>query len=134
MKKILLLFSLILAFLTNAQVSSYSFVQSSGTYTALTGPTVLATATASNSLDNAVYPVTLPFNFSFNGVNYSSLNVSTNGFITFGATLPGTANYNPISSTEGYAGAVSAFGRDLNAVANVNNVFGTVSWCCRDST
>ncbi|QQV01960.1 MULTISPECIES: GEVED domain-containing protein [Chryseobacterium] len=128
MKKILLLFSLILAFLTNAQVSSYSFAQSSGTYTALTGPTVLATATASNSLDNAVYPVTLPFNFSFNGVNYSSLNVSTNGFITFGATTPGTANYNPISSTEGYAGAVSAFGRDLNAVASVNNVFGTVSW------
>jgi hypothetical protein len=128
MKKILLLFSFIIAFITNAQVSSYSFVKSTGAYTALTGPTVLATATASNSLDNAVYPVTLPFNFSFNGVNYSSLNVSTNGFVTFGAIAPGTANYVPISSTEGYAGAVSAFGRDLNAVANVNSVFGTVSW------
>ncbi len=80
---------------------SYSFTQSSGTYTALASPTILATATASNSLDNAVYPVTLPFNFSFNGVNYSSLNVSTNGFITFGTTVPvpGTATYSPISST-----------------------------------
>ncbi|MCE3077153.1 fibronectin type III domain-containing protein, partial [Chryseobacterium gwangjuense] len=128
MKKIFLLFLFVIAFIANAQVSSYSFVKSSGAYTALTGPTILATATSSNSLDNAVYPVTLPFNFSFNGVNYSSLNVSTNGFITFGATTPGTATYSPISSTEGYAGVVSAFGRDLNAVANVNSVFGTVSW------
>ncbi len=128
MKKILLLFSFIFAFIINAQVSSYSFVRTTATYTALTGPTILATATSSNSLDNAVYPVTLPFNFSFNGVNYSSLNVSTNGFITFGATAPGTANYTPISNTEGYSGAVSAFGRDLNAVANVTGVFGTVSW------
>lgn len=128
MKKILLIFAFITAYITNAQVSSYSFTQSSGTYTALASPTILATATASNSLDNAVYPVTLPFNFSFNGVNYSSLNVSTNGFITFGTTVPGTATYSPISSTETYSGAVSAFGRDLNAIANVTNVFGTVSW------
>ncbi|MBD8083820.1 fibronectin type III domain-containing protein [Chryseobacterium caseinilyticum] len=128
MKKILLLFSLILAFFTNAQVSTYSFVQSTGTYTPLTGATVLATATSSNSLDNAVYPVTLPFPISFNGVNYSALNVSTNGFITFGATVPGTATYSPISSTETYSGAVSAFGRDLNTMFNITNVTGDISW------
>ncbi|CAD7809331.1 hypothetical protein CHRY9390_01980 [Chryseobacterium aquaeductus] len=129
MKKILLIFALILSYLSNAQVSSYSFAQSNGAYTALTTPSaVLATATAANSLDNAVYPVTLPFPVSFNGVNYSALNVSTNGFITFGTTAPGTANYVPISSAEGYTGAVSAWGRDLNAIANVTNVFGNVSW------
>ncbi|WP_056013269.1 fibronectin type III domain-containing protein [Chryseobacterium aquaticum] len=128
MKKILLIFALITAYITNAQVSSYSFTQSSGTYTALTTPTVLATATTANSLDSAIYPVTLPFNFSFNGVNYSSLNVSTNGFITFGGTTPSAFTSTPISSTEAYAGAVSAFGRDLNAIANVTSVFGTVSW------
>ncbi|MCY0978813.1 fibronectin type III domain-containing protein [Chryseobacterium wangxinyae] len=130
MKKILLIFAFITAYLTNAQVSSYSFAQSIGAYTALptTSATVLATATASNSLDNAVYPVTLPFNVSFNGVNYAALNVSTNGFITFGTTAPGTATYSPISSTETYTGAVSAWGRDLNAIANVTNVFGNVSW------
>ncbi|MBW8524797.1 fibronectin type III domain-containing protein [Chryseobacterium chendengshani] len=130
MKKILLIFAFILAFLTNAQVSSYSFLQSNGTYTPLaaSSATVLATATSANSLDNAVYPVTLPFNVSFNGVNYSALNVSTNGFITFGTTVPGTATYSPISSTETYAGAISAWGRDLNAIANVTSVFGNVSW------
>lgn len=129
MKKVLLIFALILSYLSNAQVSSYTFAQSNGAYTALATPTaVLATATTANSLDNAVYPVTLPFPVSFNGVNYSALNVSTNGFITFGATAPGTANYVPISSAEAYNGAVSAWGRDLNAIANVTNVFGNVSW------
>lgn len=128
MKKILLLFSFVLAFLTNAQVSTYSFVQSTGTYTPLTGATVLATATSANTLDSAVYPVTLPFNFSFNGVNYSSLNVSTNGFLTFGATAPGTFTSAPISSTEAYSGAVSPFGGDLNAIFNVASVTGNISW------
>ncbi|WP_312078770.1 GEVED domain-containing protein [Chryseobacterium sp.] len=128
MKKILLLFSLLLALVTQAQVSSYTFAQSSGTFTPLTGPTVIATATSSNSLDDNIYPVTLPFSFAFNGVPYTSLNVSTNGFLTFGATAPGTSTYSPISSTETYSGAVSAFGGDLNSVFNVTSVTGQISW------
>ena len=131
MKKILLLFSFVIAFITNAQVSSYSFVKSSGTYTALTGATILGTATANTiagSLDNTIYPVTIPFNFSFNGVNYSSLNVSTNGFLTFGTTAPSASEYSPISNTTAYSGAVSAFGADLNSVFNLGGVTGTISW------
>ncbi|WEK68367.1 MAG: fibronectin type III domain-containing protein [Candidatus Chryseobacterium colombiense] len=131
MKKILLLFSFAIAFMGNAQVSSYSFVKSSGTYTALTAPTVLEAATANTlagSLDNNVYPVTIPFNFSFNGVNYSSLNVSTNGFLTFGTTAPSTSEYSPISSTTAYSGAVSAFGGDLNSVFNLGGATGSISW------
>ena len=129
MKKVLLIFALITAFITNAQVNSYSFAQSSGTYTPLgSSATVLATAAGTNSLDDAIYPVTLPFNVSFNNVNYSALNVSTNGFITFGATAPGTTTYSPISGTEAYTGAVAAWGRDLNAVLNIASVNGTISW------
>ncbi|MBD8084537.1 fibronectin type III domain-containing protein [Chryseobacterium caseinilyticum] len=128
MKKILLLFSLILALFTNAQVSTYSFVQSTGTYTPLTGATVIATATSSNSLDDNIYPVALPFAFQFNGVNYNSINVSTNGFITFGAAAPGTTLYNPISAADAYAGAVSAWGRDLNSMFNVASTTGSISW------
>ncbi|KQT30889.1 hypothetical protein ASG22_19535 [Chryseobacterium sp. Leaf405] len=116
----------------NAQVSAYSFAQSSGTYTDLPATAnVIATATGNTgaaSLDNAVYPVTLPFGFSFNGSNYTSINVSTNGFITFGATAPGTATYSPISGTETYAGAVSAWGRDLNTVFNIASTTGIISW------
>ncbi|WP_027380937.1 fibronectin type III domain-containing protein [Chryseobacterium daeguense] len=132
MKKILLFFFLALSYAVNAQISGYSFAQSTGTYTPLSGtPTVLATATgntSATSLDNAVYPVTLPFGFSFNGSNYTSINVSTNGFITFGATAPGAATYSPISSTETYAGAISAWGKDLNTVFNIASVTGNISW------
>ncbi|WBV61886.1 fibronectin type III domain-containing protein [Chryseobacterium camelliae] len=131
MKKIFLLFSFIVIFMTNAQVSSYSFVKSTGTYTALTGSTILGTATANTiagSLDNTIYPVALPFNFSFNGVNYSSLNVSTNGFVTFGATAPSGSEYSPISSATAYSGAISAFGRDLNSFFNIASTTGEISW------
>lgn len=63
--------------------------------------------------NDAVTNVSIGFTFQFNGVNYTSTNVSTNGFITFGATAPASNLYTPISSNTGYAGAVSAFGRDL---------------------
>ncbi|MDF2553632.1 MAG: C-terminal target protein [Chryseobacterium sp.] len=114
----------------NAQVSSYSFAQSSGTFTPITG-TVLDTATGNASatnLNSEVYPVTLPFAFIFDGTSYTSLNVSSNGFVTFGATAPSTTNTTPISNSAAYDGSIAAFGRDLNSVFNVNGVTGNISW------
>jgi hypothetical protein len=103
----------------NAQVSSYTFAQSSGTYTEITGGTLLATqtgATGATSLDDVIYNLpssTIPFTFTYNGTGYTGLNISTNGFITFGATAPVTNYLTPISGTTGYAGAISPFGRDM---------------------
>lgn len=114
----------------DAQVSAYGFTQSNGTYTPITG-TVLGTATGNASatnLNSEVYPITLPFGFNFKGVSYTSINASSNGFVTFGATAPTTTNTTPISSTATYDGAISAFGRDLNSVFDVNNVTGNMSW------
>lgn len=90
-------------------------------------------------MDDAIYNLpagTIPFNFEFDGGVYTGFNVSTNGFITFGATAPAAGLYTPISGTTAYAGAISAFGRDLqggfvtigdrtagsNIVANVSNI------------
>ncbi len=116
-----------------AQVSNYLCDQTIATTATfpLAGKTSL-TGTAGVYIDDAVYNVALPFNFSFNGVSYTtanSINVSVNGFITFGATSPTTGNYNPISSTEGYAGAVSIYGRDLdvNTTSTVKNIGYTVT-------
>lgn len=114
----------------NAQVSSYTFAQSAGTYTPITG-TVLGTATGNTTttnLNSEVYPVTLPFGFIFNGVSYTSLNVSSNGFITFGSTAPTTTNTTPINSTAVYEGAVSAFGRDISSFFDVNSRTGNIAW------
>lgn len=116
----------------NAQVSTYTFSQSNGTFVPITG-TVLGTATANTSaanLNSNVYPLTLPFSFVFNGTSYSSLNVSTNGFLSFGATAPGTTVTSPISSTTNtaYDGAVSVFGRDLTSFFDINGTTGSISW------
>lgn len=96
-----------------AQVAtSYTFSQTAGTYTAVSGGTLLASAGIGN-MDETVIPVTIPA-FSFDGITYTSVNVSTNGFITFGSTIPQTDEYTPISGTDTYAGAISAFGADLD--------------------
>ncbi|MCW1148287.1 T9SS type A sorting domain-containing protein [Flavobacterium lacisediminis] len=123
MKKItLLLFAFFTCWQINAQVSSYAFSQSNGTYMALSAPTILATQTATSgtsaaALDDVNYTLALPFDFNFAGVNYvtgTNIYVNTNGFVSFGATAPTAGTYGPIGSTNVYDGALSAFGLDAN--------------------
>jgi hypothetical protein len=124
MKKLLslLVLNMLLALpaLLSAQVATYTFSQSSGTYTDLgAGDTTVAfatgTATSSPlSLDDVIYPGnSLPFTFGYNGTNYTSFTISSNGFITFGGTDPVGGYYTPISGTTAYNGSVSSFGRDM---------------------
>lgn len=120
MKKLLLSFlSVLTVFMANAQVASYSFAQSSGTYVPITGGTVLATAASPMDFDSQNWTLpsgTIPFGFNFNGAVYTDLNINSNGYITFGSSVPFTYNTTPISGTNTYyAGAVSAFGGDLSA-------------------
>ena len=98
-----------------AQISTYyTFSQATETYTAITGGTALG----SGMLDDYNYSgITIPFTFNFNGVNYTSLNVNTNGYVTLGATLPPVDVYGPISNATGYSGAICALGRDLQGLA-----------------
>ena len=115
-----LLFALFFYFVGKTQVSTYTFSNSTVTYTALTTPTTVH----ASGWDDAVTSVTIPFTFKFNGINYTSCNVATNGFITFGATAPATTLYTPISGATAYGGAIAAFGRDL--ISNASTiVYGT---------
>ncbi len=99
----------------SAQVGvNYSFSQAAGAYVPITGGTQIAQGSTSNTMDDNTYPVTLPFAFGFDGASYTSINVQTNGWLSFGATAPGT-QYTPLSSTAAVPGIVSAFGRDLQA-------------------
>ena len=117
MKKITFwLLALFMCVQVQAQVSLYSFAQSNETYSEITGGTVLGTATTTTSFDSQNWTIpaaSIPFNFNFNGVDYTGCTVNGNGFITFGATAPGTTVSTPISSTTAYAGAISAWGGDL---------------------
>lgn len=104
----------------NGQVTNYSFSQSNTAYVPLTSSTTIR----ASGWDDHVDSVSMPFTFNFNGVDYSAVSVNSNGYITFGATDSGTTSFNPISSTAGYSGAVSAFGRDL--ISNASTiVYGT---------
>jgi len=130
---VLILFAFIAPQALRAQVSNYTFAQSPGTYTEITGGTVLATATSNatyaESIDDVIFNVALlPFSYTYNGVGYTALNVSTNGFITLGATAPGTTSYTPISGATGYAGAISAWGRDINGFFNIAGRTAEIRW------
>ncbi len=111
---------LIFFFTGNAQVSNYSFSQSTTTYTPISGTDIVATG-----WNDGTGAVTLPFGFTFNGVTYFSASVNSNGYLTFGATLSAGNSYSPISSTAGYSGAISAFGSNL--IANGFAIQGAVS-------
>jgi hypothetical protein len=140
MKKITLLLMMIMTtcFL-NAQVVAYSFSQSNGTYTEITGGTLLGTETsddqrftdpATASVGGAAIGVGLPigFNFVFNGVIYDRFGVNNNGWISLGMSSLGasavnmnsSSGYTPTRSTstavtDDLVARISGLGRDLQA-------------------
>jgi hypothetical protein len=122
-----------------AQVNLYTFSQANGTYTPITSgtvPTYIAAPTVPmvntvtttdpypGPTDDAVSSaVTIPFAFTFNGVAYTVVRLSSNGFLAFGTTpTPATGNYTPLSATTAYGGAVSALGSDLAGAHSAGNL------------
>ncbi len=99
-KAVLTLFSISALFnFSSAQVSSYSFASSTGTYAAITGGAVLGDTTTDerNFLDPSVplgvttstttgvgFPI--GFNFTYNGIVFDKLAINNNGWISLGQT------------------------------------------------
>ena len=92
------------ALCANAQVSSYTFSQSAGTYTPITG-TVLGTSTNDDNVFNAL-PIGFPV--CFNGQTYTTFSVNANGFIVMGNTA--VSSYTSLST-----------GTSNNVIAGFNN-------------
>lgn len=105
---------LLVGIFTNAQIASYNFSQSTGTYTPITGGTQHSTGSA---IDDATFAVTLPFTFNFNGTAYTQIFVSENGYISFGTTDPGTTVRSAISSTTTGFELAAAFSKDLGGTS-----------------
>jgi len=98
----------------NAQVSNYTFAQTTGTFSSIASSGALVSgsdATTSTTNDTSGWAVTIPFNFNFNGTDYTSMYVNSNGGATFGTTT--STGSTLISSTTGYSGAVAVMNRDL---------------------
>lgn len=106
------LFTFFLIFSANSysQVSNYTFSETSGTYNQINGSNAIGSDWDDNVTNNNI---PIGFTFNFNGTNYTTCSVNSNGYITFGSTISSNNSYSPISSNTGYNGAISALGIDL---------------------
>ena len=119
MKKLLLIFAFIqIQFnAVNAQVSGYTFAQAAGSVTALTAT---YTTHTSGTTDYGVYQnVAIGFTFCYNGVNYTAVSISNDGWIEMGATLSNNT-YTPISGTDN--NIISALGADLQGLSGTGSL------------
>ncbi|MGL4596140.1 MAG: beta strand repeat-containing protein, partial [Bacteroidia bacterium] len=103
--------------IASAQVSSYSFAQSAGTYTPISGGTVLGVP----SNDDTNFPDNpIGFSFCYNGVTYTRFGVNTNGWIVMGNAAMFNS-YTTISSGTNN-NVISAFNFDIQGDAATGNL------------
>lgn len=96
-----------------AQVSSYAFSQSAGTYSEITGGTVLASCNAcGTSFDTQLYTVALPTPFLYNGTSITNVRMGVDGMLLLGTTT-GTSTTTGISSTQVLPGIISGLNMDM---------------------
>jgi len=98
-----------------AQVSTYSFTQSSGTFTPITGGTMIIDGTSSTSLDSwTSSSITIPA-VSVNQVQYTTAWITSNGLLKLGGTSPSNTLYTGNSTAPAGGGVhLCVFNADLN--------------------
>jgi hypothetical protein len=76
----------------NAQVASYGFASTSGTYTAITGGTVLG---AADQDDDSFDGIALPFTLNYGGQAMTYIGINSNGYVRLATSATGatTANF-----------------------------------------
>ncbi|RYF84073.1 MAG: hypothetical protein EON98_09735, partial [Chitinophagaceae bacterium] len=139
-KLYVLLMALCVSYALHAQVNSYIFSQSSGTYTEITGGTVLGTTSNdeqvfNNSTTGASGPVTstgfpIGFNFMYGGTSFDKFAVASNGYIVLGTGSFAIANSTTAAisttTTAGFANLISAFNQDLQGQAGSEISYATI--------
>jgi len=93
-----------------AVVSDYTFTSSTGTYTEISGGTVLLTGVPAQS-NPSFNAIPLGFTFEFDGNDYTTVSIAENGFLAMGDEVS-TSNL-AISSSSGTNNAVVALNRNL---------------------
>ncbi len=90
----------------SALVSTYSFSQTTGAYTAITGGTVVGDS-ATNEANFTALPI--GFTFYFNGLSRTTFSINANGYVVFGTT--GLSSHTVIST---------GLGGSTNVIAGLN--------------
>ena len=107
---LVILFLFFCALSLKAQLSSYTFSQSSGSYVEISGTNVATTSWD----DETSSVINIGFTFNYNGNNYTQFSINNNGYIGLGGSAL-VLTYVPISSSTGSNNVISVFGRDLQA-------------------
>lgn len=82
-------------------ISNYTFTAVQGNYIPLTGvPGVTDTSLAANEDDGISNAITLPFPVNFSGIAYSSIRVSSNGWLSFSTGALTDSNTNTQANAE----------------------------------
>lgn len=89
-----------------AAMDTYTFSHGSGTYSPVSG----GTNHYIHPFNNGNVAVSLPFSFTYDGVSYTGLNVSTDGYVTFGG---GVNSFTPFNT--GTLPTIAAFATDLES-------------------
>lgn len=108
---LLLVFAFISISKSHAQVAAYIYSQITGAYSPLTVPGSTVVASGFQD-DNAYGNKPIGFNFVYNNTTYTSVAVSTNGWMSFGSYFPND-NFTPISNSGGNGDAVSILAGDM---------------------
>lgn len=107
----------------NAQTSLYTFSQSTGTYTEITGGTVLISCLdCGTTYDTNSYTATLPTPFLFNGTPVTDVVMRVDGSLVLGTTTLSSAQ-SPLSSTTVGTGVVSPLGMQLRNTGITGTLF-----------
>lgn len=86
-----------LPFLLKGQTADqYQFTATTGTFTAISGGTAVPTILADGVISSTI---TLPFTFAFEGTNYTTAKVSSDGFLSFLSTATNTGTNNLATTT-----------------------------------
>ena len=129
MKKIIFILLHLINCVIYSQVSSvYTFSETTGTYTPITGGIQLVTTTGgATSYDTDGSSITLSSGtqFVFNGSTITSVNMTADGSLWLNPSTTTTGNgvTGPISSTGSAAGVIAALGMDLRSTAISSQVY-----------
>jgi hypothetical protein len=129
MKKLLIiLFFIGTIFSSYSQVANYTFSETTGTYTAITGGTQLVTTTGgltTYDTDGSNFSLAVGNRFIFNSTTITSVTMQADGslWLNPSSSTTGNAVTTPLSSTSTSAGVISALGMDLRSTSIASQVY-----------
>lgn len=128
MKKLFLFLFTIISLSVNCQVSFYTFSETTGTYTSITGGTQLVTTTGgvtSYDTDGSYFTLSAGSQFIFNGTLITSINMTSDGAIWLnpGTSTTGNGTTGAISSGGTASGIICGMNMDLRSTAISSQVY-----------